>query len=71
MADERKDFNVVQHPSEAEVGDYATIETLHRQGGKFYTMPDESGERNRALCDLPTTTWELFDASDPGYRRVE
>lgn len=66
---------LVQHPAEAEVGDYATIESLYRAGGKFYTMPGEEREAgclvNRAMCDTPTATWELFCASDPGYRRVE
>lgn len=69
MKNEKQEFNLVQHPAEAEVGDYATVESLFRAGGKFYAI--RGNEVERSLCDTGTGTWELEDPSDPGYRRIE
>lgn len=70
---ERKEFKLAQHPADAKVGEYATIEQLLSAGGKFFTIqgsPDGS-RPDRAYCDLPFSSWELKNPTDPGYQRIE
>jgi hypothetical protein len=68
---DKKYFNIVQHPNSAKIGDYATVESLLRAGGRFYVQYDMPAERERSFCDTPTGLWILFEAHHPAYQRIE